>query len=245
MENDPPDFDGARGLFEQAARLGSPRAASYMGWLYENGHGVAKDDAAAAQWYVRAADGGAHEFALKLAWMYLGRSRLVPDRGLSEYWFTRAIDAGHYPANVAFASVLIADALGGKGVGRVFEARTLLEEALDNGIGVAAFFLARLYVEGIGGHPTDAELGARYARISAEQGEARMQGWLARMYLEGHGLEVDPVEAAFWGGLAAYAGDPLGERVLFEASGLLTDAELESVAERAARWSRNPQAGSR
>jgi uncharacterized protein len=243
MRQDPPDFAGARMWFERAALQGSPRAASYMGWFYENGQGVQRDHAMAARWYAEAAVAGAHDFALKLGWMYLGGSQLEPDRGLAEYWFRQAIDAGYHSAHIALASVLIADAVGGKDIQRVSEARELLETALENDHRLAAFFLARLYVEGVGGHPVDAELGARYARISAEDGQAQMQGWLARMYLEGHGIEADRTEAAFWAMLAAASGDPLGERIHQVLVLSLSEEEIHALVDRAMRWSTGEAGG--
>ena len=101
---------------------------------------------------------------------------------------------------------------------------------------MAALFLARLYVEGIGGHPTDAELGAKYTRISAEDGQALMQGWLARMYLEGRGVEADRMEAAFWAALAASAGDPLGRQLHAALSGSMAEEERQAVMTRTMRW---------
>jgi uncharacterized protein len=236
MEQTPPDWDGARILFERAARNGSLRASTYVGWMYENGHGVTRDHVVAARWYADAADGGVHEFALKLGWMYLGNSQLDPDRERAERWFAKAIDGGHYPANIALASVLIADALGGKGVERVFEARALLEIALEEDHALAAFFLARLYVEGIGGHPVDEDLGATYTRISAEDGQALMQGWLASMYLEGRGVPRDQLEAAFWAALSASGGDQLGQRLHHSLTEALSDDAHSQVMERAMRW---------
>lgn len=236
MSLDPPDWKGARGLFEEAAALGSLPAASHLGWMHEQGMGVETDHELAAQWYQRVAEGGVQDYALKLGWMYLGSSRLAPDRARAEYWFGRALEAGHLPANIALASVLIADAVGGVGVERMDEARGMLETALAGDLPLAAFFLARLYVEGMGGHPTDPVVGARYTRISAENGQPLMQGWLARMYLEGAGVEADRSEAAFWAALAAAGGDPLGRELHATLTGSMSDEERQALMTRTMRW---------
>ncbi len=236
MKLDPPDWQGARTAFEAAAEQGSMQAASYLGWMYENGHGVAQDHQTAAAWYQRVAEHGMHDYAVKLGWMHLGSSQLPRNREQAEFWFGKAIDAGYLPANIALASVLIADAVGGLGHERMDESRELLEQALSGELPLAALFLARLYVEGIGGHPVDDALGAYYTRISAEDGQALMQGWLARMYVEGRGVARDPIEAAFWASVAAAGGDPLGQQIHESVLPSLSDAERQAVMLRSMRW---------
>lgn len=236
MALDPPDWTGAREQFERAAASGSLSAASYLGWIYEQGLGVDADHEVAASWYRTVAEGGVEDYAVKLGWMYMGGSQLKADREQAEYWFGQAISAGHLPAHVALASVLVADAVGGIGTERVDEARDLLETALEGELNTAALFLARLYVEGIGGHPVDPVLGARYTRISAEDGQAVMQGWLARMYLEGRGVEPDRMEAAFWAALAASGGDPLGRQLHASLTESMSDEARQAVMARTMRW---------
>jgi uncharacterized protein len=236
MALDPPDWESARAAFEEAAEAGSPTAMSYLGWMYEEGHGVAPDGELAAHWYGRAALAGAHDFAIKLGWMYLAGDGVTRDREQAEHWFRQAIDAGHAPARTALASVLIADALGGRETERVFEARSLLEEALEEGHLLAAYFLARLYIEGIGGHPVEDGLALHYTRIGAESGHAQMQGWLAFMYYEGRGLEADPVVAAKWANLAAAEGDSLGNQLRLVLEEQLEPDQIEEARRRAVEW---------
>lgn len=236
LDEKPPDWERAREAFRKAAEAGSPTAMSYLGWIYEEGHGVAPDGEEAAAWYARAAEAGAHEFAIKLGWMYLGGQGVEQDRATAKAWFMRAIEADHPPGRVAWASVLIADALGGRDVERVHDARELLLRALDEGQDVAALFLARLYVEGIGEHPVDDALGFHYARIAANGGHAQMQGWLAYMYFHGQGVDRDKLLAAQWANLAAAGGDRLGNdlRLVLEES--LAPEQVEKARGLAVRW---------
>lgn len=243
IELQPPHWEEALAEFRRAAEAGSARAMSYVGWMHEQGHGVARDKAEAARWYARAAEAGAHDFAIKLGWMHLAGDGVEASRARSEQWFQRAIDAGHDPARIALASVIIADALGGESTERVGEARALLERALAGGQRLAAFFLARLYVEGIGGHATDDALGAHYARISAEDGQPQMQGWLAMMHLEGAGVPQDRDEAAFWAALAAAGEDPLGRRLHAMLGEQMNDEQRRALMERTLRWSLERQGG--
>ena len=236
MALEPPDWDAARAAFAEAAVQGSPSAMSYLGWMYEEGHGVVRDGEQAAEWYGRAARAGAHDFAVKLGWMYLGGDGVDRDREQAEAWFSRAVKAGHGPGKIAWASVLIADAQGGRSPERVFEARALLEEALEDGLVLASYFLARLYIEGIGDHPVEDVPAAHYTRIGAESGDARMQGWLALMYLEGRGVERDLVSAAQWASLAAANGDSTGDQVRLVLEEQLSPEELREARERAVDW---------
>jgi uncharacterized protein len=236
MALEPPDWAAAREAFLEAAEAGSTTAMSYLGWLYEEGHGVERDGSVAAEWYGRAALAGAHDFSVKLGWMYLSGDGVPRDRDAAAAWFGRGIEAGHSPARIAWASVLIADALGGKNPDKVFEARALLLAALEDGYKVASFFLARLYIEGIGGHPVDDELAARYTRIGADTGNAQMQGWLALMYLEGRGVDEDPISAAMWANLAASGGDSIGEQIRQALEGSLAPEDVHEARQRAVAW---------
>lgn len=236
MNTDPPDWPAAREAFLEAAEGGSPTAKSHLGWMYEEGHGVGVDGEMAAYWYTRAARAGAHDFAVKLGWMYLSGDAVARDRERAEYWFEQAVAADHAPARTAWASVLIGDAQGGLHTERVPQAHDLLVAALEQGHMVASYFLARLYIEGIGGHPTDARRAAHYTRIGAEHGDARMQGWLAQMHLAGDGVEHDPVEAAKWANLAAAGGDPAGDRLRVALETELDPEQLHHARQRAVDW---------
>jgi uncharacterized protein len=233
---DPPDWALALEAFTEAAEAGSPTAMSYVGWIHEQGYGVPRDGEKAAEWYGRAAQAGALDFAVKLGWMYLAGDGVARDREQAEAWFSRAIDAGHGPGKIAWASVLIADAQGGLNPERVFDARTLLEEALSDGLVLASYFLARLYIEGVGDHPVEDDPAAYYTRIGAESGDARMQGWLALMYLEGRGVDQDLVSALQWASLAAANGDSTSDQVRLFLEEQLSSEELREARERAVGW---------
>lgn len=236
LAQDPPDWTGALSELTEAAYAGSIWAMSLLGWMYEDGEGVAPDVLQSVYWYEQAAQAGALEFALKLAWMYLGGQEVGADREKAEAWFQFAIQRGLVSAQIALASVLIADAMGGVAVERVHEARQWLLSALASGEPLAAFFLTRLYREGIGGHPVDANLAADFARLGAEAGNAQLQGWLAQMHLEGEGVPVDPVEAAMWANLAASGGDAWGNTLRLHLEEILSPEQRQEARERAWRW---------
>ncbi len=230
------DWDKAYINFAEAAEAGSPTAMAWLGMLYEEGRGVVASDVLAVQWYTRALEAGADHLALKLGWLYLTGTEAVRDRALSEYWFEYGIERGNNDAMVALSSVLIADAQGGKGVERVEQASEWLLTAHESGHPVAKFFLARLYLEGIGEHPVDYALAWHYARLGAEEGHPQMQGWLAYIYKEGLGRQADPILAAKWAMLATAGGDPLGSQLLAELQQGLDDDALLAARERAMAW---------
>lgn len=237
LAQDPPDWERAREYFSRAAEAGSSTAMGYLGWIYEEGLGVEVNPGQAVKWYARAARAGALQYAQKLGWMYLAGQGVEANRGEAESWFAFAIAQEYTPARIAWASVLIADAQGGRGAVDLLEAREHLMVALDSGEALASYFLARLYLEGIGNHPRDTQLGAEYVRLGAHSGHAQMQGWLAFLYWKGEGVEQDWIEAARWANLAAAGGDSLGNdlRQYLERE-RLSPEEREEARRRAVEW---------
>ncbi len=236
MESQPPHWEGARTEFLTAANDGSPTAMAHLGRIHEEGLGVEPSQSLAAFWYARAFHAGAGHLALKLGWLYLLGDEAVQDRKHAEAWFRSAIDSGDLDAHVALASVLIAEARQGGASGRLDEALTLLMRAQAGGHPVANFFLAGLYLEGVGAIASDYELARYYARLGADQGHPQMQGWLAAIYHEGLGVEADPVTAAMWAILAAIAGDPEGRQLRETLEAELSGEEMTLALQRAREW---------
>jgi TPR repeat protein len=231
------DWGVLRFQFESAAAEGSSVAMGYLGWMHEEGVGVPIDVAQAVYWYEKAARAGELHFAQKLGWMYLAGQGLAADRSMAEKWFRYAMDRDHAPAYVGWASVLIADALGGRQDVPIATARALLLEGLAKGEATASYFLARLYLEGIGGHPLDPAEGAYFAAIGAEAGNTQLQGWLAYLYVEGEGVPQDWVEAAKWANLAAAGGDRFGDGLRrWLESEMLTPEDRMEARQRAIDW---------
>ncbi|MFU8815652.1 MAG: tetratricopeptide repeat protein [Pseudomonadales bacterium] len=236
LNHDPPRWDLARDAFTQAASAGSPTAMAHLGWIHEHGHGGAVSHPLAAHWYAKAYHAGARHLALKLGWLYLGGDEAIRDRTVAESWFRHAIEAGDLPAHVALASVLVADAQGGIAPARVHEARELLQTALAGELLIASYFLARIYLEGIGTQSVDYAKALPYIRLGAEHGHPQMQGWLARMYADGQGVAVDPLESAKWSLLAAAGGDPLGRQLERRHRAALSTQMLAEAQRRALAW---------
>ncbi|MCG5501917.1 tetratricopeptide repeat protein [Ectothiorhodospira lacustris] len=236
LAQDPPAHDRARALFMQAAEQGSPTAMAYLGWLFEHGHGTAPDGEQAVYWYSRAARAGALPYAMHLGWIHL-KGELIPrDREASEGWFRYAIERGHAPAQVALASIRIADALGGRDPDLALEAEALLLSALEAGESLALYFLARLYIEGIGSVTADDDKAFHYTRRGAQEGHPRMQAWLAMMHADGRGVAADPVAAIQWSNLAAAGGDELGMELHRALESRATPEQIQEGRGRAVAW---------
>lgn len=229
------NWDAARQSFAEAAEQGSPTAMAWLGLIHEEGREVEASDAMAAIWYTRAVEAGADHLALKLGWLYLSSST-IRDQARAEQWFRYGMAQGDLSAHVALASVLIADALGGKNVERVHQAREWLLTAHAGGQPVAKLFLTRLYLEGIGGHPLDYAKAYFYASLGAEEGHPQMQGWLAQIYMDGLGRDRDAIAAAKWAMLAAIGGDPLGSGVYAKLELTLGEAQLAEARQQAIAW---------
>jgi hypothetical protein len=83
-------------LFRRAADAGSAIAMGYLGFIYEDGIGLPKDDAQAAVWYRKAADAGSAIAMGYLGSMYeSGRGGLPQNDAQGVAWFRKAADAGN------------------------------------------------------------------------------------------------------------------------------------------------------
>jgi len=237
LQNEPPDLQEARQWLESAAKNGSVEAMGAVGWLYEQGLGVDPDSERALEFYSDAYEAGEIEYGLRIGWMYIQGFGLAPDRAAGEAWFRRVIDErDDSQARMALASVIISDAANNVQLDRAQEAVELLTKALEDDIPVAAYFLARLYMDGLGTIPPNPELAVHYTQVGADSGNPQMQGWLAMLYGRGDGVPQDLVEAHKWASLAAAGGDPVGEQIRRELAAQLDRDSLTEARRRALDW---------
>ncbi|OOG23145.1 hypothetical protein B1C78_12175 [Thioalkalivibrio denitrificans] len=236
LDREIPDLEQAALWLHAAAEAGSGSAMAHLAYFYQQGYGVARQGDRAVYWYERAVAAGELQHTLSLGWAYLRGEPVARDRERAEDWFRQGIEAGFHPARIALASVLIADALGGLSPERALEAEELLINALPREPVLASYFLARLYLEGIGHVPHDPARGLHFTRLGAERGDVRLQGWLGRMYANGEGLEPDLSEAVKWANLSAAGGDPYGKRLRLQLEAGLSPEVVEEGRRRAVEW---------
>jgi pilus assembly protein CpaF len=98
------DYGEATTWFRNAADQGNGDAQDNLGWLYENGWGVAKDYAEAMRWYRRAADQGNSNAQNNLGRLYRSGWGVAPDHSQAVNWFRKAADQGHAAAQVNLES---------------------------------------------------------------------------------------------------------------------------------------------
>lgn len=137
------DYPEAVRLLEPLARGGNPQAQDRLGQLYYHGHGVRESDAAALQWFDRAARQGLADAQVHLGNMYAyGLAPLPPDvdgARLAAQWYFEAARQGHPEAQYALGILF----LTGSGVQQnAAEARRWIERAAAQGHADARTYLA-------------------------------------------------------------------------------------------------------
>ena len=80
--------------YRKAADAGHSLAMNQIGWLYQNGQGVAQEYAEALRWYRKSADAGERSAMSNIGWIYelgLGRQK---DTDQAVAWYRKAAAAG-------------------------------------------------------------------------------------------------------------------------------------------------------
>ena len=85
-------------MLEEAADQGYAQAQCNIGFMYNNGHGVAQDYSAAMKWYRMAADQGLAEAQCNIGVMYDKGRGVAQDDSAAMKWFRMAADQGHAQA---------------------------------------------------------------------------------------------------------------------------------------------------
>jgi tetratricopeptide (TPR) repeat protein len=175
------DFRSAFVQYQKAAEQGYSLAEYNLGVLYENGWGVAKDEAQAVAWYRRAAEQGFTLAQSNLGNMYRAGRGTPRDLSESLKWLRRAAEHGNIRASVA-VGLMYAD---GEGAAKDYgEAVKWFRFAADQGDGEAQRLLGVMYEFG-GGVPKSPAAAAEWYGKAAIQGDVEAQRKLAV-------LEADP-----------------------------------------------------
>lgn len=136
------DYEKSVALLEPLARDGNARAQLWVGQMYYYGHGVTESDAAAFDWFSRAAMQGNPEAQLQLANMLVYRRGVPagdadPDVEAAKLYFAAARQ-GHAEAQYSLALLFAV----GKGVQQSdAEARKWMKRAASHGHPDAKAFL--------------------------------------------------------------------------------------------------------
>ena len=92
-----PNHEEAAKWFRLAAEQGDMLAERYLGFMYSNGQGVARDDREAVKWYGRAAEQGDADAQVNLAAMYSAARGTSQNYVQAHKWLSVA--AARYPAS--------------------------------------------------------------------------------------------------------------------------------------------------
>ena len=196
--------------FRPLADQGHAEAQNSLGFMYQNGKGVAQDDRQAVEWYRKAADQGNAAGQNNLGYMYANGRGVAQDDRQAVEWYRKAADQG----NAAGQNSLGFMYRNGRGVAQ--DDRQAVEwfrKAADQGNATAQRNLGVMYQNGIGVSQDDRQA-VEWFRKAADQGHASGQNRLGVMYQDGRGVAQDDRQAVEWYRKAADQGHALGQNNL-------------------------------
>lgn len=197
--------------FMDSAEKGNAGAQCYLGYMYENGLGVAMSNAEAAKWYLKAAEQGDKLAQNNLGSMYREGKGVEKNAEEAVRWFLMATIQGFGLAQYNLAIMY----LMGTGVKQdLVEAVKWYREAAEHGLAEAQYSLGNMYRVGTGVPERDEAEAVKWFRKAAEQGLADAQHNLGYMYYYGCGVEKDVAEAVKWLRKAAEQGHGAAEAAL-------------------------------
>ena len=180
-------------LHERALR-GHPVAQYNLALRHQNGDGVLKDGATAADWFSRAAEQGHSESQSALGQLHLFGIGIPQDYAMAAKWLRLAAEQGDVNAQ-AIVGLLYAE---GKGVPQDHvESEKWLLRAAEQGAANAQNFLGLIYYKGENVQQ-DYGKSAKWIHRAAEQGHADAQYFLGELYSKGEGVSQDRTEAVKW-----------------------------------------------
>jgi TPR repeat protein len=117
-------------LFQEGADRGNATSMTNLGWLYDNGFGVAQDYAKAREWYEKAADKGDADAMVNLGVLYDNGRSVAQDYAKAREWWEKA--AAKDNASAMFNLGLLYD--NGRSVAQDYaKAREWYEKAASQG----------------------------------------------------------------------------------------------------------------
>ncbi|MET0546231.1 MAG: tetratricopeptide repeat protein [Caulobacterales bacterium] len=197
----------ARTLSEPLAKAGDPKAATLVGFLYEEGLGGAKDETRAAAYYRTAAAQNDVDAMVALGRLGIdGKGLVTPTEARS--FLSRAAEANRMDA----ASLLGRGILAGKlGKSDAPVAANWLRRAADSGDAEAAYALAIMEMNGDGIPENDVRGLLDLKRAADKDHPAAMADYGLLVYQGKAGKPPSTSDAAIWFERSAKAGDPEGQ----------------------------------
>lgn len=204
------------------AEIGSAKAQSYVGSMYESGRGVERDYAEAIRWFQMAAEQGDAYSQSHLGYLYENGFGAARDEKLAVQWYAKAADQGEAYGEARLASMY----RDGRGLAQDFErAASWFSKAADQGSTWAQMNLGLLYVSGQG-VPQDYTKAFSLLRKAADHNDSYAQYNLGWAYESGTGVPKDTQEAIKW---YSKASDQGNEQANARLAGLTAGNSLWSI----------------
>lgn len=186
------------------AKEGDPAAQTLVAEILSRGLGVARDAAAAAEWYGKAAEAGIPEAQLQYALVLIDGRYAGPDRERAFELMQDAAAAGDRLAMFNLAQMLTNREPGPSGMAKAIP---FYEKSARLGLPDAQYAMAQVLAHGAGDRARDEEEARRYLARAAQQNYDTAQLDLATWLVEGRGGKRD-YEAGFgWMKRAAQSGN--------------------------------------
>jgi TPR repeat protein len=191
-QNDAHHYSEAFKWFHLAAKQGLAKAQLSVGYAYDEGLGVKKDQVEAVHWYVLAAAQGNDQAEFNLGMCYhhgegVESTDAKKNRSSAIKWFSLALRHGNKGA--------------ANGLGLVYEqteqpdykeAFQWYRKGAELGDAEAAFNACRFMAQGLGGVPSDYSEALHLCSEAAEGGSAKNRSWgeygLGRIHEDGLGM---------------------------------------------------------
>jgi hypothetical protein len=185
------DYAKALDQFNKACDAGSAISCVNLGYMYENGQGVAKDDSRAAALYSEGCDAGNALGCVNLGILYKSGKGVAKDDSHAAALFTKGCDAG----NARGCTNLGYMYENGQSVGKDdSRAATLYSEGCDAGNALGCVNLGYMYEKGKGVTKDDSHAVALYSE-GCDAGNARGCSNLGNHYRFGLGVAKNVVKA--------------------------------------------------
>jgi TPR repeat protein len=182
------------------ADKGHPSAQSNLGYLYENGLGVAIDLSEAVRWYRLAAEQGNTYSQTRLGYLFERGLGVPRNDWLAAQWYAKSAAAGDEQGQSWLASMY----RDGRGVARNYkEAEKWFSLAAEQGSAGASMNIGLLYTHGGDGLPQDYVKAIDFFRKAAEGGDADALYNLGWAHEQGLGVPADRQRAIEWYSKAA------------------------------------------
>jgi len=188
--------------WQKAALQGHPGAQNGLGYMYQNGEGVAQDFSQAAKWYRMAAEQGDAAAQNNLGALYFSGQGVQRSYSRAFNWLRMAASQGLATAQHGLAIMY----QHGKGTSRnLAEALGLYRQAALQGLPLAQNELGSMYLRGEGVSRDPAEA-FHWFQLAAEQSLPEAENNLGCLYSAGQGAGRDYHEASRWFSRAAEQG---------------------------------------